>query len=97
MKIFISQPMSGLTDEQIQQDRQRIISAVGSIFSGQEIEVLDSFFKNFTGDPLEYLGKALAIMAEADCVVFAEGWKESRGCSIEHLCAVQYGKNFVEL
>ena len=29
--------------------------------------------------------------------VFAKGWKEYRGCKIEHTCAEEYGIKIIEL
>jgi hypothetical protein len=48
-------------------------------------------------DPLECLGKSIELMAHADVAVFCPGWKEARGCRIEHECAVQYGLEVIEL
>ena len=31
-----------------------------------------------------------------DVAYFASGWKNARGCKIEHICAEQYGINIVE-
>lgn len=32
----------------------------------------------------------------ADVVYFAPGWKEARGCRIEHECAKEYGMDRIE-
>lgn len=49
-KLFISQPMRDKTDEEILKEREEIIKRVKEE-TGDEIEVIDSFFKAFT---LEY-------------------------------------------
>ena len=42
------------------------------------------------------LGRSLELLATADVAYFASGWKNARGCKIEHICAEQYGINIVE-
>lgn len=95
MKLFISQPMRGKTDDEIKEERAAIIKKVTDEFG--EIEVIDSFFENAPHDarPLWFLGKSLELLSTADCAYFAESWKDYRGCRIEHECAVQYGINIV--
>lgn len=93
MKIFISQPMNGLTDEEILSKRNRVIEEVKNIY-GEDVEVIDSFFKDY--DPkgncaLKYLSKSIEMLADADLAVFVDNWGQYRGCRIEHLCAVNYG------
>lgn len=88
MKLFISQPMNGKTNEEIITERNEAIAK----FDGAE--VLDSFFKDAPHDanPLWYLSESLKIMSEADVVYFCKDWQKYRGCRIEHECAVAYGK-----
>lgn len=42
MKLFISQPMRDKTDEEIKEEREKIIKEVEKLFG--EVEVIDSFF-----------------------------------------------------
>ena len=90
-KVFISQPMKDKTNQEIEQERKKIIEKVERYFG--EIEVIDSFFKDAPHDakPLWFLGKSLELLSNADAIVLGKGWKNSRGCRIEHECAVQYG------
>lgn len=91
-KIFISQPMSGKTDEEILRERKEAIKLAKDIV-GEEIEVLETFFDYLEPNkkPLHYLAKSLEYLAEADIAYFLPGWENSRGCKIEHRCAVEYG------
>ena len=41
--------------------------------------------------PLYYLAKSLEIMSKCDTVYFCKGWKQARGCKIEHEAAKAYG------
>ena len=93
MKVFISQPMTGLTNEEILKVRNETITYLkdSSIFLPKEIEFIDSFIEDSNEKPLYLLGKALEKLSTADVCVFVDGWKESRGCRIEHECCVQYG------
>ncbi len=90
-KLFISQPMRGLTQEQIQKARSAAVESA-TRFLGEEVEVIDSIFTDVAPDnPLKALAKSLDAMADADAVYFAAGWEDARGCRIEFACADQYG------
>lgn len=90
-RLFISQPMNGRTNEEIEKERENIIQVCKELYG--EVEVIDSFFKDAPHDakPLWYLGKSIELLSEADVAAFAPGWKEARGCTIEHECAKEYG------
>ena len=96
-KLFISQPMKGKTNEEIRKEREEAIFCAKEL-TGNEIEVIDSFFENAPADarPLWYLGESLKLLSTADVAYFAPGWKNARGCKIEHICAEQYGIKIVE-
>lgn len=94
-KLFISQPMRGKNDEEIRAEREKAISLAKS-YTGDDVEVIGSFFDDFSGTSLEFLAKSIALLATADIVYFAEGWECARGCRIEHECAVAYGIDRIE-
>lgn len=100
IKLFISQPMKGKTDEEILSAREEAIaSAKAKIADGEEVEVIDSFFQDAPADarrPLWFLGKSLELLSTADMAYFAKGWQDARGCRIEHTCAIEYGIEVVE-
>lgn len=95
-KLFISQPMKDKTNEEILAKREEIVGDVKKLI-GEDVEVIDSFFKDAPHDarPLWFLGKSLELLSTADIAYFGEGWKEYRGCKIEHECAVQYGIDII--
>jgi len=97
MNLFISQPMNGKTNEEIEEVRKVAIAEVKTIFE-EEITVIDSFFKDAPHDanPLWYLGQAILLMAKADVVYFAKGWREARGCLIENTIATEYNLCTIE-
>ena len=90
-KIFISQPMKDRTNQEIEQERKEIIEKAEKHFG--EIEVIDSFFKDapYDAKPLWFLGKSLELLSDANVIVLGKGWEHTRGCRIEHECAIQYG------
>ena len=98
MKIFISQPMKDKTDEEILRERQIAIDSVKEKFPGEEIEVIDSFFRDAPHDarPLWFLGKSLELLSTADVAYFCKGWENARGCKIENTCAIEYGITVIE-
>lgn len=98
MKVFISQPMRGKSNEEILSERNQMIKKVNEIAT-EKPEVIDSFFENAPAEakPLWFLGKSLELLSTADVAVFAKGWEEARGCRIEHECCVQYGIKTIEM
>ncbi|WP_342756724.1 hypothetical protein [Kineothrix sedimenti] len=86
--------MRGKTDEQILTERNKAIE-LAVRFIGEDVELIDSFIpdtpENLNSIPLWYLGRSIQFLAEADVAYFAPGWREARGCVIEHECATQYG------
>lgn len=96
-KLFISQPMKGKTNVEIKKEREEAIRCAKEMMS-DEVEVIDSFFENAPAEakPLWYLGESLKLLSTADVAFFATGWKNARGCKIEHACAQQYGINTIE-
>ena len=95
-KLFISQPMRGKTNEEILAVRAKAIASAERNL-GEQVEVIDSFFRDAPADanPLWYLGKSIELMADADVVYFASDWENYRGCRIENECAIEYGIELV--
>ena len=89
--IFISQPMGGRSDDEINAERRRVIEIARQQFG--EVDVLETFFSNFgpAAKPLDYLARSIEFLAKAEVAIFAPGWQAARGCRIEHQCAVDYG------
>ena len=95
-KIFISQPMRGRTDEEIREERRKIMAQVAMKFPGEDVQEVQSFIPDefHTADMknvgLAYLGKSLMMLADADLAVFVQGYADARGCRIEHEAAMAY-------
>lgn len=97
INVYISQPMSKLTKQQVDIKRKDIINKIKKYFETEDINFLyldkqepsceDMHIKN---KDLYYLSLSIKDMVSADVVVMAAGWEHSRKCNIEHSCA----KNF---
>ena len=94
-KLFISQPMRGKTEREILAERDYAIRLAKDCVA-DEVEVIDSFCKEDAGNALKYLAKSIEKLADADIAYFAAGWRENRGCRIEHECATAYGVYRIE-
>lgn len=92
MRVFISQPMSDKSDEQILEERELAKAKLKALYT-EPIEIIDSFFEEapYDAKPLWYLGESLKLLGEADIAYFCKDWEKYRGCTIEHECAVRYG------
>ena len=97
VRLFISQPMRGKTDEEILAVREKAIKSAQKHFD-EPVEVIDSFFQGAPVDakPLWYLAKSLELLATADVAYFAKDWDKYRGCKIENTCAIEYGIDVIE-
>lgn len=95
MKVFISQPMNGRSDEDILKEREQIAFEYEETY-GVDIEVIDSFLKRpsvISKGRIAMLGDSISLMADADLVIFAPGFSKARGCIVEEEVAKQYGLN----
>ena len=72
-KLFISQPMKDKTESEIMAERADAIRAAVDAM-GEPVEVIDTYFGDFDGKALEFLGKSIMLLATADIAYFARGW-----------------------
>ena len=103
--IFISQPMTGKSEEEILATRQREIEKIHQRFDadGVEINIIDSYIDDATRKNFEehasddinwdifWLSQSLERLAMADIIWLCDGWEYSNGCNIELECATRYG------
>ena len=94
-KLFISQPMRGLTDEEILKAREEIKNRAEKTI-GKPLELINSFIEDYPGEinksiPVWYLGKSIQLLSQADYVYFGGDWINARGCKIEYEIANAYG------
>lgn len=103
-KAVLSQPMNGLTEEEIIATRERAIAKLEAL--GYEVVntcFTDEWYNDETmkargvvQKPLCFLAKSLENMSKCHAVYFCEGWENARGCKIEHVAAAAYGLDVIE-
>lgn len=93
IKIFISVGMSGRNEKNVRNDIKRVKEKAMKIFYREELEFIDNFDCPPPKIPnkLYYLGEAIKKLGECDYCIFADGWKEYKGCKIELEICKQYG------
>lgn len=102
-KAMISQPMNGLTNEEIEESRNRAIAHLESL----GYEVVNTLFTDewYSSEnmekrvvrniPLCFMAKSIENMCLCDVAYFCKGWENARGCKIEHECAKAYGLEII--
>ena len=101
--------MTGKSEEEILATRQKEIEKIHQLFDadGVEINIIASYiddatrkhFRKYTSDDINWdiywLSQSLQKLAMADMIWLCDGWKHSKGCNVEHECAIQYGLDIV--
>lgn len=92
LKVFLSHPMSGLTDEQVYAIRNQAMLELAQMYG--EIEIIDNY--NHENVPpnagrLWHLGVCIQQMEQADGVYFCGDWHLAKGCMIEREICTRYG------
>lgn len=90
MKVMISQPMNGKSEEQIRSERKQVVEKLNNL----HIEVVDTIFTE--EPPQEYnqaiyfLAKSIKALGEVDAIYFMKNWQMARGCRVERKVAEEY-------
>ena len=99
-RLFISQPMTGLSIEKIKEDRHRGYEYFKSLkVTDKEIEVIDNLQEDAEDYiATDYLSTDIKLLGRADGVLFLKGWEDARGCKVEYMVAKYYvnGDIFIE-
>lgn len=95
MKVFVSIPVRGRADAEVAAEKQAILERVRKAYPEEAAELIDTDISEFApmdGDRagVWYLGKSLELLATADLAVFADGWRNARGCRIERAVCEAY-------
>lgn len=102
-KAMISQPMNGLTDEEIEKTRNKAIKhlerlgykVVNTLFTYDWYSYLAMKEIGVVNIPLCFLAKSIEKMSHCDVAYFCDGWEDARGCRIEHEAAEEYGLDII--
>lgn len=101
MKVFISTPMHGKTQEQIRAYRQKQINVLKAMYPEEEIEVIDSVVTDTppqsANESIWYLGKSISLMSGADTLASPYHSTWCNGCRIERNVASSYGLKIIDL
>lgn len=104
MKVMISQPMQGKTEQEILEKRDAVAAylelmgheVVNTLFTDEWYSPEKMAERGVVQIPLCYLAKSLGRMSLCHAVYFCKGWQDARGCRIEHDAAVAYGLQVIE-
>ena len=100
---MISQPMAGLSEDEIVRTRDRAIKAL----EARGYEIVNTLFtddwysdeqmekRGVVQIPLCFLAKSLENMSLCHAAYFCKGWERARGCRIEHEAAKAYGLDII--
>ena len=102
-KAMISQPMAGLGDNEIEETRNRAVTALGekgytvinTLFTDEWYSRESMKQRGVEQVPLCFLAKSLENMSLCHAAYFCKGWENARGCRIEHEAAKAYGMEII--
>lgn len=98
-KAMLSQPMAGKTNEEIAATREKAIEVleekgyqiVNTLFTDEWYNKEKMAERGVVNIPLCFMAKSLENMSLCHAAYFCKGWKNARGCRIEHAVAEAYG------
>lgn len=99
--VFMSMPMGGKKEQQIKQERTEYFKQIEEYILTKYntgYELVESVIPN--ADEMTYiqcLGESIKFISPADIFVACPGWRNARGCRIEHNVAKEYGKEILDL
>lgn len=90
MKVYISLPITGHDIEEVE---ARCIFAKAVLKKKghtpvSPLDISDNPYASYA----EHMGRDISALLECDAVVFLDGWRESKGCTLEHAAAKIYNK-----
>lgn len=101
INVFISQPMNGLSIEEIKSTRNKLVNKFKRYLKKKDpktnyiVKVLDNLQENAPEyyAHLDYISNDIRIINWADIIVFANGYNNARGCLIEDMVWYNYKTN----
>lgn len=107
IKIFVSLPMKGLSNEKIMEAFHESDTQLKELFDGYDIKVMhqtlgsaipEDEIRQYTHPELYFFGDGIkSLMSKADIVAFYPGWKVARGCNAEYELAKSYNIPVLDL
>jgi hypothetical protein len=103
-KVFVSLPMNNRSLDEIREDMDDIFEMIKStcFVDDEPVEMIDTVWLDEPTDDIPnegvwYLGRSIKALAEADVAVFHPGWREARGCIIEHMVCAMYNIPYYDI
>lgn len=94
MNVFISQPMVGLTNDELKKYRSKVLDMIQRRYPTEKIRfITNPLIANSPHDDsliVWYLGKSLECIASANLVFFSKDWESDYICSLEHAICRYY-------
>jgi hypothetical protein len=104
MRVFVSQPMNGLSDDQVMKTLRDAEEKIRSQYGKEhpDIEVVSTYkqpepdteyatvLTHYKNVRLYYLGNSIKILGQCDAIYFCDGWTKANGCQVEYMIANLY-------
>lgn len=94
MNVFISQPMVGLTNDELKKYRSKVLDMIQRRYPTEKIRfITNPLIAKLPHDDnsiVWYLGKSLECIASANLVFFSKDWESDYICSLEHAICRYY-------
>lgn len=91
-KLFISIPMHGRSDDEVWMEMSIYHKRLQTLYD-EILDLVDNLHKDRPMNRVEMLGDSIQLMGGSDIILFAPGWADSKGCSVEHEIAIKYMKD----
>ena len=96
LKIMLSSPMKGKTQEEIEEEREEMFEKIG--YMDVDYVVMETVIKDAEKkSELECFSESIWLMSKADVLCMGYGWQEARGCRLEHDIAKAYNMPIIYL
>lgn len=79
MNIFISQPMVGLTNDELKKYRSKVLDMIQRRYPTEKIHLINPPYPYYLYDYNEsvwFLGKSLEYLSQVDLVFFTKNWEK---------------------
>ena len=97
LKIMLSSPMKGKTQEEIEAEREEMFDKIGYIV-GVDYVVMDTVIKETEKkSELECFSESIYLLSQSDVLCMGYDWKKARGCKLEHDIAKAYNVPIIYL
>ena len=92
MKVFLSHPMSGLSEEEVMKIREEALLYLQNKYN-KPFEAIDNYHHENVPENagrLWHLAESIKQMEEADYIYFCPNWEDALGCRVERLITTVY-------